>query len=81
MYDPCTILMLKTPDTDNHLPKRAGASCIKPSVRRNRARVAFIQEFDWAADPALAFTSGVKYVARSFTKMGPSHQIFLQHFV
>lgn len=73
--------MLKTPDTDNHLPKHAGASCIKPSVRRNRARVAFIQEFHWAVDQALAFTSGVEYYASSFTKMGPSHQIFLQHFV
>ena len=73
--------MLKTPDTHNHLPKRAGASCIQPSVRRNRAFFAFIQEFDWVVDQALAFTSGVKYYASSFTKMGPSHQIFLQHFV
>ena len=73
--------MLKTPDTHNHLPKHAGASCIQPSVRRNRARVGFIQEFDWLIDQALAFTSGVKYYASSLTKMGPSHQIFLQHFV
>ena len=73
--------MLKTPDADNHLPKGAGASCIKPSVKRNRARVAFIQEFDWAVDQALAFTSGVKYYSSSFIQMGPSHQNFLQHFV
>jgi len=61
VFEPCTILMLKTPDADNHLPKRAGASCIKPSVRRNRARVAHIQEFDWTVHQVLVFTSGVKY--------------------